>query len=172
MKNNMSRGAIATFTFPGLELREGVTAKRPVTFPYIPGLLAFRELPVILEAFEKLISPPDLLIVDGQGCAHPRRFGLACHLGVTLNIPAIGCAKSRLVGQQVMPGEKRGAIAILKDKNEIIGAIVRTRDSVKLVYVSVGHRIDLDTATQFTLRLSTKYRLPGPIRAAHNLAKL
>lgn len=172
VKNNVSRAAVVTFTFPGLELKEEALEEQEVTFPYVPGLLAFRELPVILEAFKKLISPPDLLMVDGQGYSHPRRFGLACHLGVTLDIPAIGCAKSRLVGEHAMPGEKRGAMARLKDKDEVIGAVVRTRENVKPVYVSAGHRIDLDTAIDFTLRLATKYRLPDPIRAAHNLAKL
>jgi deoxyribonuclease V len=173
-ENTIARAAIAVLSFPELELVETAIARRPVTFPYIPGLLAYREAPVILDAFEKLQSAPDLLIVDGQGRAHPRRFGIACHLGVLLDMPSIGCAKSLLVGRAAAPEKRIGAWTPLIHQNEIIGAALRTKLNAKRVihpvYVSIGHRIDLETAMDFVLRCCRGYRLPETTRYAHQAA--
>jgi deoxyribonuclease V len=136
-------------------------------FPYVPGLFSFRESPMVLQAFARIRSRPDVVLVDGHGLAHPRRFGIACHLGLWLNIPTIGCAKTRLCGEFSAPGSKRGDRSPLIDGGEVIGAVVRTRDSVKPVFVSVGHKCDLDSAVDLVLRLSGKYRLPAPSRMAH-----
>jgi deoxyribonuclease V len=136
-------------------------------FPYVPGYLSFRELPPLLAAFEKLRLRPELVLCDGHGRAHPRRLGLACHLGVALDLPTIGCAKSRLVGEHREPGARRGAHAALRDDGETIGEVLRTRDGVAPVYVSVGHRVSLATARRLVLRFTPRYRLAEPIRAAH-----
>lgn len=138
-------------------------------FPYVPGLFSFRELPPVLEALEKLAAPPDLIVCDGQGIAHPRRFGLACHLGVWTGLPTIGCAKTRLTGTHEMPGARRGSRARLMDKGEEIGAVLRTRDGVAPVYVSTGHRVSLETACAWVLRLAPRYRLPETTRIADRL---
>ena len=148
---------------------ETQTAGGELAFPYIPGLLSFREVPTILEALEKVQHAPDVLMCDGQGYAHPRRFGLACHLGMLLDMPSIGCAKSRLCGVHSTPDEKRGSRARLTDKDELIGTVVRTRDKVKPVYVSVGHKVDLQTAVKTVLACTAGYRLPEPTRQAHKL---
>ncbi len=145
------------------------TSDGELTFPYIPGLLSFREVPAILEALIKLEHTPDVLMCDGQGFAHPRRFGLACHLGVLLDMPSIGCAKSRLCGAHAAPDEMRGSRVPLTDGDELIGAVVRTRDKVKPVYVSVGHKVDLQAAVETVLGCSVGYRLPEPTRQAHKL---
>ena len=139
------------------------------SFPYIPGLLSFREAPAILGALRKLKATPDVVIVDGQGLAHPRRFGLASHLGVVLDRPTIGCGKSRLVGTYEEPGKKSGAMSNLMDGNEIIGKVLRTRDGVKCVYVSVGHQVTLSAAERLVLACCTRYRLPEPTRLADQL---
>jgi deoxyribonuclease V len=136
-------------------------------FPYVPGYLSFRELPPLLEAFAKLRVRPDLVICDAHGRAHPRRFGLACHLGVALDLPAIGVAKSRLVGEHREPGPRRGAHAVLRDGGEVIGEVLRTQPGVRPVYVSVGHRVSLPTARRLALRFAPRFRLPEPTRAAH-----
>ncbi len=149
------------------EVVEVAGARARATFPYVPGYLSFREIPPLLRAFEALSEPPDLLIVDGHGRAHPRRFGIACHLGVLLGIPTVGCAKSRLVGTHREPGPRRGATTRLLDGREVIGSVVRTRDRVKPVYVSVGHRVTLQEARWVILSLARGTRLPEPIRAAH-----
>ena len=162
--------AVAVLKFPSLELVEASRSRLPVSFPYIPGLLSFREAPVMLDALEKLATSPDLLLCDGQGIAHPRRFGIACHLGITTGIPAIGVAKTRLVGSHQMPGSEKGDRAPLTNKGETIGAVLRTRQSVKPVYVSIGHKIDLETAISFVMACTTKYRLPETTRWAHRLA--
>lgn len=137
------------------------------TFPYVPGYLSFRELPPLLAAFEKLREPPDLVICDGHGRAHPRRFGFACHLGVALGVPSIGVAKSRLVGEHRAPGARRGSHVALQDGGEVIGEVVRTQPGVAPIYVSVGHRVSLATARRLALRFAPRYRLPEPTRAAH-----
>jgi deoxyribonuclease V len=142
---------------------------RPVPFPYVPGLLSFREVPVLLDALAELPSPPDVLVVDGQGLAHPRRFGLACHLGLWCDLPAIGVAKSILCGTHDTLGPSRGAAAPLVHGGETVGVALRTRAHVKPVYVSVGHRFDLPSAVALALRLAPRYRLVEPVRQAHAL---
>ncbi len=149
------------------ELIETASASMDVTFPYIPGLLSFREAPACLAAVAKLESRPDLFLIDGQGIAHPRRLGLAAHLGLFLDRPAIGCAKSRLIGTFDEPRAEKGAHSPLYDGDEMIGAVVRTRTRVKPLFVSVGHRCTLDDAIALTLACTTKYRLPEPTRLAH-----
>ena len=145
-------------------------ARIPTQMPYIPGLLSFREIPAVLAAWEQLTVLPDLLLCDGQGLAHPRRFGLACHLGLLLDLPTIGVAKSRLIGSHVPPAPDKGSWQPLEDKGEVIGAVLRTRANVTPVYVSSGHRVSLRTAVAWTLRCVTRYRLPETTRAAHRLA--
>ncbi|MFQ5411939.1 MAG: endonuclease V, partial [Phycisphaerae bacterium] len=142
---------------------------RGVTFPYIPGLLSFREAPGLLAAARRLKSKPDVFMLDGQGLAHPRRFGLACHVGLLLDRPSLGCAKSRLCGTHGEPGRRAGCSKRLMLGGELIGRVVRTRDGVKPVYVSIGHKITLDDAEKLTLRCCTRYRLPEPTRLAHQL---
>lgn len=166
----VTRAAIAVMSFPQLELIDVARVDRPTTFPYIPGLLSFREAPAVIAAYEALHIKPDLLIIDGQGLAHPRRFGIACHVGVWLDVPTIGSAKSLLVGRHGTLGMERGATAPLVDHGEVIGMAVRTRAGVKPLYVSIGHRIDLPTAVEFVLACCTRYRLPEPQRAAHHAA--
>ena len=143
------------------------SAVRKSPFPYVPGLLTFREGPVLLEVFAKLKTRPDAVMFDGAGYAHPRRFGLACHLGLWLDVPSLGCAKSILVGKARSPGQKAGSLAPLKDGKEIIGSAVRTKHGIKPVYVSVGHKIDLASAVKLTLESCRGYRLPEPTRQAH-----
>lgn len=158
--------AIAVMTFPDLVITESALINRPLTFPYVPGLLSFREAPATLELFDRLSEKPDLLLVDGQGLAHPRRFGLACHLGVLADVPTIGVAKSRLIGTYQEPGIERGAWSELVDHGEIIGAVVRTRSAVRPVFVSIGHRISLKTAIDLVLCCTGCFRLPEPIHVA------
>ncbi len=159
--------AVVVLDYPGLEVVEVQTARGEPGFPYVPGLLSFREAPLALAACAKLNATPDLVIVDGQGIAHPRRLGLASHLGLLLDVPTIGCAKSRLCGQHHEPGDEAGSHAELTDNGEVIGAVLRTRAGVKPVYISTGHKIDLDGAIHWTLKLSRGYRLPEPTRLAH-----
>jgi deoxyribonuclease V len=143
--------------------------RRPVSFPYVPGLLSFREAPAILAALRKLRIPPDVLLLDGQGYAHPRRFGLACHVSLIADLPGIGCAKSLLVGSPGPLGLRRGATSPIRDDGECVGMAVRTRDGVKPVYVSVGHRVSLDAAVEVTLACGGGYRVPEPTRLADQL---
>jgi deoxyribonuclease V len=147
------------------------TAVERVAFPYVPGLLACREVPALLAALRKLPKAPHLLVCDGNGVAHPRRFGLACHVGVETGLPTIGVAKTPFVGRHAEPGPRRGDIADLVDGGEVVGRVVRTRDGVRPVHVSVGHRIDLDAACQWVLHLAPRYRQPEVIRAADHLAR-
>ncbi len=165
----LARAAVVVLSYPGLQVIESAIAVRPVTFPYVPGLLSFREGPAVLDALDKLKLKPDLLIFDGHGLAHPRRFGLACHMGLWLDLPSIGCAKSRLWGQYEEPGPYRGDYTPLID-HEVIGAAVRTRAGVKPVFVSIGHRIDLPTSIHYVLTCCRGYRLPETTRWAHRLA--
>jgi len=146
---------------------ETVTAEQQTRFPYIPGLLSFREAPVCLEAAGKLRRQPDLFMIDGQGVAHPRRLGLAAHLGLFFDRPTIGCAKSRLIGTYDEPGPEKGAYSLLYDGQEVIGAVVRTRARVKPIFVSVGHKCRLEDAIRIALACSTRYRIPEPTRLAH-----
>ena len=165
------RAAVVVIAWPPLTPVEQALEEAPVTFPYVPGLLSFRELPLILPAFERLRTRPDLVLVDGQGIAHPRRFGIAAHLGVLLDLPAIGCAKSRLTGVPAGElGPERGARVALRDRGEVVGYEVRTRTGVKPLYVSPGHRIGHEAAAEWVLRLTAGYRLPEPTRLAHQAA--
>jgi deoxyribonuclease V len=171
-KNNyaITQAAVAVLSFPQLQLEESAIAQIPTTFPYVPGFLSFREIPAILKALEKLTLIPDLILCDGQGIAHPRRFGIACHLGVLIDVPTIGVAKSLLVGKhQELPSEK-GSWQPLIDRTEIVGAALRSRTNVNPVYVSLGHRIGLPTAIDYVLRCTTQYRLPETTRWADKLA--
>lgn len=152
-----------------LEVVETATVVDEAQFPYVPGLFSFRELPPLVKAFEKLQHRPDLVVCDGQGIAHPRRFGLASHLGVMFDIPTIGCGKTRLCGEEVEPLDERGAKAKLMHKDEHIGYILRTRKNVKPVYVSLGHKVSAETACEWVLKLAPKYRLPETTRVADKL---
>jgi deoxyribonuclease V len=154
---------------PGFETVETTSAVQEVSFPYIPGLLSFREAPVCLAAVEKIKNTPDVFIVDGQGLAHPRRLGLASHLGLFFDKPTIGCAKSRLIGTFNKPPPEKGAHTPLKDKGEIVGAVVRTRTNVEPVFVSVGNKCLVRDAIKVTLDCTTKYRIPEPTRLAHQI---
>jgi deoxyribonuclease V len=165
-----ARAGIAVLNFPSLEMIDQATAEMLTPFPYIPGLLSFREAPVILQALQQLSSIPDVLLFDGHGYAHPRRFGIACHVGVLLDIPAIGCAKSILIGEHGPLGDTAGSTAQLSDGEEVIGSLVRTRTRIKPVIVSVGHRADLASAIETVLACRSGYRLPEPARMADRLA--
>jgi deoxyribonuclease V len=152
-----------------LEVVEEARYSCSISFPYIPGLLSFREGPPMLRAFEKLRGRPDMVLFDGQGIAHPRGFGLAAHMGLILNIPAVGCAKTRLTGSFEEPGVRRGQCSpLMRDGNQI-GAVVRTKDRVKPVFVSQGHRVSLERAVEIVLQCARRYRIPEPIRRAHVL---
>jgi len=145
------------------------TVIREVHFPYIPGLLSFREAPALVDALRKLHNRPDLIICDGQGIAHPRRLGIASHIGLIIDLPAIGCAKSRLIGEYREPGPQKGDRSPLRDRDELVGSVLRTRDKVKPVFISVGHKIDLDTAVRIILDCAVSFRLPEPTRLADKL---
>lgn len=157
---------VVTYALDGLEELERASASGPLTFPYVPGLLSFREGPLLVRALERLRRRPDVVLFDGQGFAHPRRFGLACHLGVLLDVPAVGVAKSRLCGEHLDPGPRRGARVPLVDEEETIGAVLRTRDRVKPLFVSVGHRVSLETAVDLVLACHDGTRVPKPTREA------
>jgi deoxyribonuclease V len=163
--------AVVVLTFPGFEVIEARVKKAECNFPYVPGYLSFREIPSLLGCLEKVRAAYDVLMCDAQGLAHPRRMGLATHLGILLDSPVIGCAKSVLYGKFAEPGKRKGSISHMYGKDgEIVGAAVRTRDGVKPVYVSVGNRIDLATSVDLVLRCSPRYRIPEPLRLAHNLS--
>lgn len=168
--NRITRAAVVVLSYPTLERVDEAVVRQPTAFPYVPGLLSFRELPAVLAAIERLRVLPDLYLCDGQGLAHPRRFGIACHLGVLLDAPAIGVAKSRLIGTHAPPPAEKGGWTPLVDGGEVIGAVLRTRSGVKPVYVSIGHRVSLATAVALTLACTTRYRLPETTRQAHRLA--
>jgi deoxyribonuclease V len=166
----VTRAAVAVLEFPGLVLCDQAVVRRKTRFPYVPGYLSFRETPAVLAALERLRIIPELLLCDGHGFAHPRRFGFACHLGLLADIPSIGVAKSRLFGEHARLPAHRGVSVPLMHEGEKIGAVLRTRTDVRPVYVSIGHRISLETAIDYVLRCTTKYRLPETTRAAHRLA--
>jgi len=167
---NLARVAVVLLSFPGLQLLAKVVHEEPVRFPYVPGLLAFREGPAILGALARLEGEADVLILDGQGLAHPRRFGIACHVGVVTDRPAIGCAKSILVGKHGLLPPSAGSWLPLTDRGETIGAAVRTQSDMAPVYVSTGHRVSLETAVQLVLACVRSHRLPEPTRLAHQVA--
>ena len=170
VKDEQARAAVVLLSYPDLTPFQAATVERPVSFPYVPGLLAFREGPVVLAALEQLDERPDVLMFDAQGLAHPRRMGLATHLGILLDMPAVGCAKSCLCGTYAEPDGRRGSWSALVDGDEVIGAVVRTRDGVRPVFVSVGHRIDLEASVALVLGCATRYRIPEPTRWAHRVA--
>jgi len=163
----VARGAVVILRYPEFSIVEVEIAEDKIDFPYIPGLLSFRESPLILAACKKVCNAPDLIMIDGQGIAHPRRFGLASHVGLFLDLPTIGCAKSILCGRHQTVGEEAGSHAELLDNGKLIGAALRTKTRVKPVYVSVGHRIDLASALQWVIKCCRGYRLPEPTRLAH-----
>ena len=169
-QGRVTRAAVVVLDFPGLQPLDQALARQPTAFPYVPGYLSFREVPAVLEALQGLGLTPDLILCDGQGIAHPRRFGIACHLGVLTGLPTIGVAKSRLVGEHGTVPDRKGAWVPLTDGGEVIGAVLRTRKGVKPVYVSIGHRVDLKTAIRYVLACTPRYRLPETTRAAHRLA--
>ncbi len=172
VKRGLARAAVVVLAYPSLEEIARALAERPVEFPYVPGLLSFREAPVVLEALARLEGVPDVLLFDGQGYAHPRRLGIASHIGVLLDHPSMGCAKSRLWGSHGALAPERGSQVPLVDGEEVIGAVVRTRAGVKPVYVSVGHRVSLQSAVELVLTCAAGFRLPEPIRRAHRAAGL
>jgi len=170
LDGGLARAAVVVLDCARLEPVDWAVARVKIPFPYVPGLLTFREGPGVLAALEKLTIWPDLLIFDGHGLAHPRRIGLASHMGVILDHPSVGCAKSRLTGKHEEPGGEAGDWAPLRDQGEVIGAALRTRAHVRPVFVSVGHRVDLPTAIDLVLSCSRGYRLPETTRCAHRLA--
>jgi deoxyribonuclease V len=166
----IARAAVAVLSFPQLELVDYAVARRQARFPYVPGLLSFREVPALLAALDQLRVRPDLLLCDGQGLAHPRRFGIACHLGLICRIPSIGVAKSRLIGNHGEPPQRRGAWVPLRDRGETIGAVLRSRTGTRPIYVSIGHRVSLPVAVRYVMACTTRFRLPETTRWAHRLA--
>ena len=170
---NQARAAVVILAYPELTLVEQHIHEEPLTVPYIPGFLSFRELPSMLGAFAKVTQRPDLVLVDGMGIAHPRRLGIAAHLGLVIDIPTIGCGKSLLVGSYNADclSSTAGSWVPLLDKKEIIGAVVRTRTGVKPLFISLGHKISLETSIHYVLACTTKYRLPEPVRQADKLSK-
>lgn len=170
VKDGQSQAAVVVATFPDFRAIETALARRPTPFPYVPGLLSFREGPVLEAAFARLKALPDVFLFDGQGTAHPRRLGIACHLGLWLERPTIGCGKTRLIGRFGPLAEEKGAIAPLIDRGETIGAAVRTRARANPLFVSPGHRADLAGAVALTLACCPRYRIPEPIRLAHTAA--
>jgi len=169
-RGRVTRAAVAVLDYRSLACLDQAVARLPTRFPYIPGLLSFRELPAVLEALAGLTRLPDIFLCDGQGIAHPRRLGIASHLGLLTGLPSIGVGKSRLIGRHEKVPVKRGAWTSLLDDGETVGAVLRTRAGVKPIYVSIGHRISLETAVAVVMACTTKYKLPETTRAAHRLA--
>ncbi|MGR3294536.1 MAG: endonuclease V [Candidatus Scalindua sp.] len=170
-KSEMFYASVVVFELKTMKRVEAVTASGKVDFPYIPGLLSFRESPILLKAFAKIKSDPDVIILDAQGVAHPRGIGLASHIGLLLDKPSIGCAKTRLIGDYHEMGAEVGCYSHLTVNDKVVGAVLRTRENVKPVFVSPGHKIDLDTSIDLVLKSCRGYRLPEPVRQAHNLVK-
>ena len=169
-QGTITRAAIAVLSFPALQLVEQGIARIKTTFPYVPGYLSFRELPAVLEALEKLTTRPDMFLCDGQGIAHPRAFGIACHLGLLTDTPSIGVAKSRLIGSYTEPGVHKGDWEYLQHDGRNIGVVLRTRSNVKPLFVSPGHRVSIPGAKDLVMACVTRYRLPETTRHAHKLA--
>ena len=172
VSRKLARAAVVVMSYPQLEAVEISRAVRETSFPYIPGLLAFREGPVVLDAMRQLRCEPDAFIFDGMGQIHPRKMGIAAHLGLWLRRPTVGCGKTHFIGEYVEPSTEKGSSSPLMYRDEIVGALLRTRAKVKPVYISVGHLADLDSALKLALSATTRFRLPEPIRAAHNEARL
>jgi deoxyribonuclease V len=170
VRDDVSTAAMVALSYPGLQVIDRVTASLPTRFPYIAGLLSFREIPVLLEAHAKLSVTPDAYLVDGMGRIHPRRIGIASHLGLWLDAPTVGVGKTHFIGTYDDPPNERGSYSPLTDKGELLGVVLRTKPKVKPLYISPGHRIDLDSAVKLVMACTITYRLPEPIRAAHNTA--
>ena len=166
----VTRAAVAVLSFPALELVDYAVARVPTSFPYVPGLLSFREIPALLAALKQLTVRPDVILCDGHGLAHPRRFGIASHLGVYCGIPTIGVAKTRLTGEHGAPLQRRGAWVPLRDNGETIGAVLRSKTKTSPIYVSIGHRVGLAAAVRLVMACTTRFRLPETTRWAHRLA--
>jgi deoxyribonuclease V len=164
-------GCIGVFAFPSLSLVDKAFAQASSTFPYIPGFLSFREIPVILKTYKKLRKKPDLILVDGQGIAHPRTLGLASHIGVMLGVSTIGCAKSHLYGDYTVPRLGRGRYTYIRDGKKRIGIVLRTRKNVRPLFVSPGNLVDMDDCRNYVLAATTRYRIPEPLRYAHTMAR-
>jgi deoxyribonuclease V len=171
-EGTVTRAAVAILTFPGLQVVETFLARQPTRFPYVPGLLSFREIPALLEALSNIKTKPDIILCDGHGTAHPRRLGIASHLGVLLDCPTIGVGKSLLVGRHAKVGLQRGDYEPLVHKGETIGAVLRTRTGFNPLYISGGHKVSLQSAIDYVMKCTTKYRLPETTRAAHHLASV
>ncbi len=169
-QGDMAYATVVVLEFPSLSVVEAQGFEAALEFPYVPGLLSFREIPSVVGALEKVETAVDAVILDAQGLAHPRRMGLASHIGLFIDVPTVGCAKSVLVGKFEDPGREKGSTADLVHRGEVVGSAVRTRDGVSPVYVSVGNGIDLDSAVALVLACCTRYRLPEPTRQAHNAA--
>lgn len=172
VKRSLAHSSIVIMKIEDLKPVKSLQAFTPSNFPYIPGLLAFREIPAILAVLAQIKTAPDLLMIDGQGIAHPRRMGIAAHLGVILDMPSIGIGKSRLTGKFENPGNKKGDVAPLFDRGEQIGTVLRSRDNVNPLFISPGHRVSVETALEIVIRCLTKYRLPEPTRLADKLSKV
>lgn len=171
-KGRKAYGAVVVLSLPEFRVVECVRKVTKISYPYIPGLLTFREGPVLERCFKATKSEPDVIIFDGQGLAHPRNMGIATHLGILLDKPTVGCAKTRLFGSYTQPKEKRGSFSYLLDNTgKKVGAVLRTKDNVRPVYVSIGHKIDLDSSIRIVLLCTKKYRLPEPLRLAHQLTR-
>ena len=162
---------VVVYRFPALKEVERRMARRRLRFPYVPGLLSFRECPGLLAAFARLRTEPDLILIDGHGRAHPRRFGIACHIGILFDKPTVGCAKSRLVGEHQEPGRKAGSTAPLMLEGERLGVVLRTRDDVRPIYVTTGHRVSLDSAVQLVKQCMDGFRIPKPTREADHYVR-
>jgi deoxyribonuclease V len=169
---NFLYAAIIILSFPGMETLEIANAHGKIPFPYIPGLLSFREGPVLIRAFQKLTLKPDLMIFDGQGVAHPRGFGLASHMGLWLDLPSIGCTKTPLLRDFVYPETSKGSFELIRKGGKDVGVVLRTKENIKPLFVSPGHRIDLGTSMKIVLTACTKFRIPEPLRKAHQLSRL
>lgn len=170
VKDNVSQAAVVVLRFPELEVIETVLEAQPTPFPYIPGLLSFREGPALEVAFQKLQNAPDVFIFDGMGRIHPRRMGIASHMGLWLDRPTVGCGKTHFIGDYAEPPAEKGSYSDLTDRGEHLGVVLRTRTNVKPVYISPGHRMDIASSVALVVACTPKYRLPEPIRQAHNAA--
>ena len=164
-------GAIVVLSFPDMEILDMATADGKIPFPYIPNLLSFREGPILIQIFEKLRVKPDIMVYDGQGIAHPRRFGLASHLGLWFDLPSIGCAKTPLLEGFISPGASKGSFELIRKEGKEVGVVLRTKDNVKPLFISPGHRIDITTSIQLILESCQGFRFPEPLRKAHHATR-
>jgi deoxyribonuclease V len=171
-KGNLLFGAIVILSFPDMEILDMATADGQIPFPYIPTLLTFREGPILIKTFQRLKVKPDVMIFDGQGIAHPRGMGLASHMGLWLNLPSIGCAKTALLDEFISPGPSKGSYEWIRREGKKVGAVLRTKEKVKPLFVSPGHRIDLLTSIQLLLESCRRFRIPEPLRKAHQATRL